>query len=469
MVYDSQSDRIILFGGLNDQASYDDDTWAYDFNRNTWTNMDPGLRPLSRQLPPMAYDSESDRVILFGGQGWTCDNGTWAYDFNTNTWTNMNPAVKPPWDCSGGAMAYDSESDRVIFFRGTPNADFLNDTWAYDFNTNTWANMDPISKPPAQGGQAIAYDSVADRVILFGGQDVNGTLNETWAYDFNTNTWAKLDPVARPPPRFHSAMAYDSQSDRMILIGYTASGSSDDTTWAYDFNANNWTNMDPPAKPRSRYDSTMAYDSESDRAILFGGRDTPSSAFLNDTWGYDFNSNSWTYLDTKPPSRSYFAMAYDSESARSVLFGGVSGGGLTLNDTWAYDSAANGWTYMGAKPPARSYFAMAYDSESDRVILFGGLGASSGYFNDTWAYDFNTNTWTKMDPVAEPPARGSHAMTYETRSDRVILFGGNSNAGLLNDTWATTSTRIVGRTEPRAWDRQHRTRSGWRTTLSPTS
>src|SRR5439155_6266736 len=88
------------------------------------------------------------------------------------------------------------------------------------------------------------------------------------------------------------------------------------------------------------------------------------------------------------------------------------------------------------KPPARSYFAMAYDSESDRVILFGGLGASSGEFNDTWAYDFNTNTWTKMDPVAEAPARGSHAMTYETRSDRVILFGGNSNAGLLNDTWA---------------------------------
>src|SRR3989442_8385889 len=77
-------------------------------------------------------------------------------------------------------------------------------------------------------------------------------------------------------------------------------------------------------------------------------------------------------------------------------------------------------------PPVRDFHAMAYDSRSDRVILFGGWG---GYGNprplgDTWAYDFSTNTWTQMFPAVGPPARMYFAMTYDNQSDRVILFGG---------------------------------------------
>jgi hypothetical protein len=34
---------------------------------NTWTNMNPSTHPGARSGHAMAYDSESDRVILFGG------------------------------------------------------------------------------------------------------------------------------------------------------------------------------------------------------------------------------------------------------------------------------------------------------------------------------------------------------------------------------------------------------------------
>jgi len=34
---------------------------------NNWTNMNPSTYPGARQYHAMAYDSESDRVILFGG------------------------------------------------------------------------------------------------------------------------------------------------------------------------------------------------------------------------------------------------------------------------------------------------------------------------------------------------------------------------------------------------------------------
>ena len=51
-------------------------------------------RPLARAFSAMAYDAESDRVILYAGQSEDENDDpikrgdTWAYDFNTNTWTH---------------------------------------------------------------------------------------------------------------------------------------------------------------------------------------------------------------------------------------------------------------------------------------------------------------------------------------------------------------------------------------------
>ncbi len=86
-------------------------------------------------------------------------------------------------------------------------------------------------------------------------------------------------------------------------------------------------------------------------------------------------------------------------------------------------------------PSQRTSPAMAYDLRSDRVILFGGA-STAGYLNDTLGYDFETNTWTNIDPAVKPPGRAYHAMAYDSGSDRVILFSGSSAAGPLNDTWA---------------------------------
>src|SRR5437667_301225 len=435
MAYVAQSDRMILIVGCNGGAS----TWAYDFSSNMWTNMNPVARPSLRSEPAMTYDTQADRVILFGGcdqSGGFWPNDTWAYDFSTNTWTNMAPVVSPPGR-SSPAMAYDSTSGRVILFSGW-NFGTPNDTWAYDFNVNNWTRMDSPATPSPRIFHAMTYDAQSDRVILFGGEDTTAVLGDTWAYDFNSNGWTNADPPTRPVRRVYHAMAYDSESDRVILFGGSGNGDVFNDTWAYDFNLNTWTDMDPAVRPPPRYEHAMAYDLQSDRVILFSGYGLNGNYF-DDTWAYDFNANKWTDMDPlgKPHGRYNHAMAYDSASDRVILFGGYDSGS-NFNDTWAYDFNTNAWTDLDppAKPPVRSQHAMAYDSGSDRLIMFGGAG-SSGYLNDTWAYDFNKNTWTNAS--ASPSARYSHAMVYDSQTDRVILFGGYSvgpGSGYLNDTWA---------------------------------
>ena len=298
MAYDAQSDRIILFGGLigvGGGVQVLGETWAYDFETDTWTAMNPATEPSARSSHAMAYDSKSDRVIQFGGVqnvGGTFVevNDTWAYDFNTNTWTNRSPAVAPS-PRLGHRLAYDAESDRAVLLGGhrgrDPSAAFFDDTWSYDFNANLWEDRTPPSHPEGGNHGGLVYHEVSDQVILFGGNEATGTKGYTWAYDIDTNTWTDLRPAAAPSARFLVGMAYDADSNRVVLFGGTT-GSTE--TWVYVVEANEWIRLDLAPAPSGRNGHRMAYDRQSDRIILFGGGTGLPGTVNSETWSFNLNA-----------------------------------------------------------------------------------------------------------------------------------------------------------------------------------
>ena len=289
------------------RSSYNDETWSYDVSANTWTKMNPSTSPGIRCGHELVYDVESDRFILFGGYyfygSWTVLDDTWIYDANTNTWTKMK--AKGPFSHAGGQMVYDSESDRTIFFSGYSFGGdyFFLDTWAYDDESDTWTEMKPAISPPAQYYHGMTYDPKADRIILFG---VNSptlanpdtpTDNSVWSYDYNTNTWEQRKTASGPFGRSGGAIAYDTKAERVILYGGTDLGSSD--MWAYDYEQNTWTELKPSINPGEISFHDMVYLSTIDRLLLFGGI-TNRSQFWGNTWLYDFNVNTWIDVSPKP-------------------------------------------------------------------------------------------------------------------------------------------------------------------------
>jgi hypothetical protein len=92
MVYDEKADVSIIFGGIPPTIVM---TWAYDLNSNTWQKMEPVQNPGPLTLHSLVYDSNLDRSILFGGQLGNVEYNylakTWVYDLNANTWTNVSP------------------------------------------------------------------------------------------------------------------------------------------------------------------------------------------------------------------------------------------------------------------------------------------------------------------------------------------------------------------------------------------
>jgi hypothetical protein len=123
----------------------------------------------------------------------------------------------------------------------------------------------------------------------------------------------------------------------------------------------------------------MAYDSENDRLLLFGGRSV-TGTLLADLWSFDLASSAWIDLTDPgggPPARQAHTLTYDPVSGDTILVGGVAAEGDTLlGDTWHY---RNGWTQAVSILPPRAYHHMVYNSVTGSLILFS--------HREVWRYE----------------------------------------------------------------------------------
>jgi len=94
---------------------------------------------------------------------------------------------------------------------------------------------------------------------------------------------------------------------------------------------------------------------------------------------------------------------------------------------------------------------MAYDPATAQMVLFGGQ-STSGDLNDTWTWD--GTTWTQLFPATSPSTRSYTSMAYDSATAQMVLFGGATNTGgFLNDTWTwdgTTWSQLFPATSPPA-------------------
>jgi len=175
MVYDPVLQKEIFFGGgYQDATGYElfNDMWLYDPISNLWTEINPTVKPSARSGHSMVYDSSNHKTILFGG--WDDNVGlmddTWTYDSQTNQWTEVFPANKPS-NRQSYSMYYDSNAQRVILFGGYREVGgHLDDTWEFNYSDNSWTELNPSSNPSGRYGSKMVYDPINQRAILFGGR-----------------------------------------------------------------------------------------------------------------------------------------------------------------------------------------------------------------------------------------------------------------------------------------------------------
>lgn len=308
-------------------------------------------------------------------------------------WTNVTQAISPP-AMAGAVMAYSSQDNRFVLFGGW-NGTTLGETWVFDPVGLAWEKLATQGSPPARGDGAFAYDPRGDVFVLFGGwydfpPGVYHRLGDTWHFYLSNLTWVQISSPTSPSPRSDSAIAHDTLDRGLVLFGGFDGSNYLGETWRYDTQAGRWTNSSPTTEPPPRADGRLAYDSRHNRFVLFAGNDFSGPNFtfhhLDDTWVYEWPGNTWTRLplDEHPSARDYAVFAFDDEAGEFLLHGGY-GERVILGDLWSFNLAQNRWidVHVVRGPEPRFAAVGGYDSRDDLFVIFGGLG-NGGLLADTW-------------------------------------------------------------------------------------
>lgn len=289
MVYDSERNIMILFGGWRDLSSnninsYLNDTWEYSLG--TWRKIDTTNIPLGRYGHGLAYDFKQHKVVMHGGitSETTRDINTWEYD--GVDWIEQINQSDSPGGREFPIMLFSPLHNATLLLGG----DVVDEVWLYNYGT--WALMtDTVRLPDRYSTLAkVVYDGNKDVLFMHTSRDIG--YGDT--FEWRGNTWLSVASRANEAELVSFGLIYDSRREVIVLFGgqhclrqpseEQCSEHPQDLTWEY--NGDNWQLERPHKSPPARYGHAMAYDESRGVTVLFGGMGENGTT-LNDTWEYD--------------------------------------------------------------------------------------------------------------------------------------------------------------------------------------
>src|SRR6266567_6887142 len=184
----------------------------------------------------------------------------------------------------------------------------------------TWMKLHPNVGFPARSGFATAYDPISKKVVVFGGNDSTGQLNDTWTFD--GTTWTQIVTSMAPGNRADATMAYDVESHELVLFGGFEGVTMLNDTWLWDGAISTWTQAQPTNIPKPATNPILFTDPANGHTDMFGGY---QGQFFSRSM-YQWTGTDWLtiYPSTTPYPRSGAIVAYDPIRKNIVLFGGLS-------------------------------------------------------------------------------------------------------------------------------------------------
>ena len=462
-----------------------DDTWEWD--GVSWRQVpldDPegDGGPPGRERPLMVWDPVEEHVLMiegpWDGNTWIYDGSSWRLAFE-GPWRRSEFMAYVEFLPDGfpadqeaflpiSVPAWDPVTARVVV-AGEPiegGADGL-----FSWNGVGW---DRVRGLPSLDTFILLHDRMNERLVL-GGLKYTGMMETTSLsrrYAWVGEAWELIDevvgeswPTGDPWPFNDWGLGmqpfawFMRTPAALVVLTHelmdTSFGQWGDDGWRVQelTSCEGWTS--PPA----RLLPDLVDAPGEGGVLLFGGQrwawhgvdvNEEGLPLLDRTWrwdGADWRQRYDLSEDGGDPTlmpRDLAAVTRDPVTGGALVHGGriVDPNGmfhLYMDDTWVFsdDSWAAMVPAVGSlyeNPPKRLHARMAYDAVRARVVLFGGsptLGTTVGGHTeqpaDTWLWD--GVGWARaedLDPEGDggPSGRYGHAMVYDPRTERVLLYGG---------------------------------------------
>ncbi len=368
-------------------------------------------------------------------------------------------APRPDLNIVFDQVTYHPASKSLIYFTGGLTA-------AYNVMDRRWSDLVPSHSPPPVLGGSLAYDSINDEIILFGGGHVAEAGSDgrvvgytgTWVYRFQDKDWRPAPADLQPPPRMNMRVVCDSKNQVLVLFGGDAQSHYLADTWLYDLKTRKWRASKSPTGPEARAGHFTVYDPETGWVLVGGGYNHKD---LTDMWAYDAVLDRWQRLAAEVPTGFYLAADIAPDKRMIVLVTNTRRPGDTMSCNILYPVRTtygfriekeslevkkppsqaqqsiskrpeeatnrshqdagrkevqlrklqtlpvNQWIHLsdpGRMAPTRTWGSATFDTDLNRILYWGG--GHCGYEgNDVDAYDVEAHSWYASDSSPEYPER----------------------------------------------------------------
>ncbi len=396
LVYDSRSNRFVLFGG--DHGDYlTNDLWLFDPARKAWEQRHPVAAPAPRGGHHLSCQGDG-KVNLVGGYRYMSSmsycgeqyaqisDGEWTYDIAANAWTGKGELVSP-----ATRVYRTDEFDPAFYMQGPTPDPVATENERSDIPANFWVPQPPPQQPQMvrTWGHAV-LDPNHDQILVFGGGHSAHGGSDVLHYHLATNRWELPFPVEFPLGQTYSNTEYPegfNLNRRPWVTGHTYQG--------YHFD------------PRSK-------------RMYFVGR-------ARNTYVYDPAMGDWTGRIPKPEAMVYgdcfYTLPLVSTPRGLVCWTG-------RGDIFRLDTARQQWQQVqisGAALPVAEVDSstFVYDSKRDRLLIFRAE-YDRKYEGQVHALDLQTGTAEMLSP---PNAKALAALgmkeisraVYDPQHDLVLF------------------------------------------------
>lgn len=277
----------------------------------------------------------------------------------------------------------------------------LNTGLKYNITSDSWSEISTTNAPTAR--KDFMYSSYIQHLYIWGGRDADGNYLNTGAryYSYN-DTWQTIVPEGDVPSgRKGGVFVYSGYVSGLILFGgENASGKLNDLYY-YSFITSRWilNNAGNPPSPRSEAKG-IVYTSGDDYLLVWGGKDS-SDYPLEDGKKFSVGLNQWQAIASAPSGNARYDYSIVLSGDKALIWGGIGSGNNPLNTGLIYNFTSNSWTQMSSSQLSGRYGHSAVLADSNTMIIWGGTNGQSGYYNDGKKYSISGDSWTN---IAEGPS-----------------------------------------------------------------
>lgn len=280
-----------------------------------------------------------------------------------------------------------------------------------------------------------AYDSLRDRLIVWGGGHSDSPYNNVFTFDLASMTWKRWTELpATMTGTTTPAIFKDKRLETCGFYPKTATLTIPDE-WLTASGYVKWDKCDEPAlqaqldlqQPRSAHSyGNIAFSQATGRFYLLGtvGPYPSGQASAQPVMGFDFTTSQWS-VGPKNPGIYYGRSATDANGHIWYV------GGAKLAE---YDPQAGTWTMH--PPDSAGYYGAGADIDTKRNLLALSI---DGTTISTYALSDPAKTYAKITATGRNASLLS-ALAYSPVLDRFVTWSGGRELAILDLPSATWTT-----------------------------